>query len=520
MEKIRNSILFPAVMNIDNDNVVSDRSNAHTNSILSKICQLGRLLLQDRDNCLIRLENQPLINGETSAYTLSLSYIDDSVFVIDEQIRSLKRQQLTHYHWVLHFEDNDDSAWKIKSCSRNSMPLQSELIQLEIVELHERIDGVHKGQLPPLDVPAPFHHNSDPAQISGLLKNRSSRVFTLAAAALVMSGLFLTIFISTMQYGRMLKTVLILSESISDSSETSTQSISQLRDEVKSINREVYELKQEVFQEQEAFAFNKKQTSMNLRWLASRFPRSNSSRANAYEYLADKIDNAESYGEMVYQLSRLPENNDQAETLMATDQDNPMSMSFFTPVFPQLVLPVRSEDKAGDSGNFMISSGYIERRLSPLGYGGVKPHLAVDLINLDNIVRISENNEIIRDDSRTGLIQAVYEGTVLTKGYDWVYGWSAELKHPLIPEVTDLYPEALFWTSFYAHLVSADSIETGVEIQQGEKFALLGNSGKSTGPHLHYEIRVYHPKGSDSNAFGNFDRVNPFLENDSYGSMD
>ncbi|NPD71008.1 M23 family metallopeptidase [Oceanispirochaeta sp. M1] len=514
MENIRNSILFTAVMKSEISNNKKNpvyNGGSSTVSILSKICQLGRLLLQDRDNCLIRLENQPLINGESSAYTLSLSFIDDMVFVLDEQIRSLKRQQLTHYHWVLHLDSAEDAMWKVKSCSRNSMPLQTELIQLELIELHERVDGVHKGQLPALDVPAAFQQNTDPGQMSGLLKNRSSRVFTLAAAALVMSGLFLTVFISTMQYGRMLKTVLTLSESISDSSESSTMSLSRLSDEVSRINREVFELKQEVFQEEEAFVFNKKQTSMNLRWLASRFPRSSSSRAHAYHYLADQIDSAVSYGEMVYQLTRLPENNDQAETLMATDKDNPMSMKYFTPVFPEIGLPVISESEAGDSADFMISSGYINRRLSPLGYGGVKPHFAVDLINLDNIVKISEDNEIIRDHSRAGHVQAVYEGTVQSKGYDWVYGWNMELKHPLLPEVKKMYPAALFWTSFYAHMESTDSIETGAYLKKGETFAFIGSSGKSTGPHLHYEIRIYHPGGKDSNSFGSFDRINPYL---------
>lgn len=479
--------------------------------ILSKICQMGRLLLQDRENCLIRMDNQPLINGESSSYTLSLSFIDDAVFVFDEQIRSIKRQQLSHYHWVFQMNSSEEGGWTVKSCSRNSMPLQSELIKLELVDLHERVAGVQKGTLPALDIPAPFQHDTDPGQMSGLLKNRSSRVFTLAAAALVMSGLFLTVFISTMQYGRMLKTVLTISESITESSESSTESITHLSDELSRISREVFELKQEVFQEEEAFVFNKKQTSMNLRWLASRFPRSSSSRAHAYLYLADQIDKAVSYGEVVFELSRLPENNDQAETLMATDRDNPMSMKYFTPVFPELVLPVKSESEEGDGSDFMISSGYIERRLSPLGYGGVKPHLAVDLINLDNIVRISEENNIIRDHSRAGRIQAVYEGTVLSKGYDWVYGWNAELKHEVLPDLKTLYPDALFWTSFYAHMESADSIETGATIKKGESFGVIGSSGRSTGPHLHYEIRIYHSAGEDSNSFGRFDRINPYL---------
>ena len=166
-----------------------------------------------------------------------------------------------------------------------------------------------------------------------VLNRKSSRVFTLAAAGLIMAGLFLTVFISTMQYGRMLKTVSLLNQSIESSTEVSSQSIDSLTSQLAQVNQELEGLKSDVFQEQEAFVFNRKQTAMNLRWLASRFSRSSSSRKNAYLYLADRVDEAETYGEMVYQMSRLPENNAQAETLMATDRDNALSMNHFKPVF-------------------------------------------------------------------------------------------------------------------------------------------------------------------------------------------
>ena len=270
-------------------------------TITNRICHLVLQFLHDRSNCLIRKDNQTLINGESCTYSLSLSRINEHTLVLDEQVLALKGNRMTHRHWIFDHKD----AWKLKNAGKNGSPLDSELLTIELMDLLERLEGVKDKKSSRFDIPVSTRGTHVP-DAAGLLKNKSARVFTLAAAGLVMAVLFLSLFISTMQYGRMLKTVLTLNDVISTSSQSSNEAIDVLSAEMNRINQELYGLKEEVFRENEAFEFNKKQTSMNLRWLASRFPRSSSSRAHAYEYLADRIDEATTYGEMVYQMSRLP----------------------------------------------------------------------------------------------------------------------------------------------------------------------------------------------------------------------
>lgn len=74
-------------------------------------------------------------------------------------------------------------------------------------------------------------------------------------------------------------------------------------------------------------------------------------------------------------------------------------------------------------------------------------------------------------------IRAVYDGTVSEVGYDSRSGNYIFLTHPN------------GYVTFYCHCSEVLAKE-GAVIRQGETIALVGSTGYSTGPHLHFEVRV------------------------------
>ncbi len=72
-------------------------------------------------------------------------------------------------------------------------------------------------------------------------------------------------------------------------------------------------------------------------------------------------------------------------------------------------------------------------------------------------------------------IVATAAGTVTRSGWDSAYGNVVEVSH------------IEGFTTRYAHL-SKRLVEVGQKVQRGESIAQLGNTGRSTGPHLHYEV--------------------------------
>jgi murein DD-endopeptidase MepM/ murein hydrolase activator NlpD len=74
-------------------------------------------------------------------------------------------------------------------------------------------------------------------------------------------------------------------------------------------------------------------------------------------------------------------------------------------------------------------------------------------------------------------VRAAGAGQVVTADYSGAYGNMVEIAH------------GNGVTSRYAHL-SAITVELGQTVQMGTKIGHVGSTGRSTGPHLHYETRI------------------------------
>ena len=73
-------------------------------------------------------------------------------------------------------------------------------------------------------------------------------------------------------------------------------------------------------------------------------------------------------------------------------------------------------------------------------------------------------------------VYATADGKVVSAKWKQGYGWTVEIDH------------GYGYRTLYAHLKSFN-VKAKQNVVRGEQIALSGNSGKSTGPHLHYEIR-------------------------------
>lgn len=104
-----------------------------------------------------------------------------------------------------------------------------------------------------------------------------------------------------------------------------------------------------------------------------------------------------------------------------------------------------------------ISSGFGNRRDPIIGKSAF--HAGIDLA------------------LKTGTpVHATGSGTVISAGRNGGYGNMVEIRH------------ANGLSTRYAHL-SRIYVKTGQKVVAGEKIAASGSTGRSTGPHLHYEVR-------------------------------
>lgn len=75
-------------------------------------------------------------------------------------------------------------------------------------------------------------------------------------------------------------------------------------------------------------------------------------------------------------------------------------------------------------------------------------------------------------------VVAPADGTVTFSGYKYGYGWTVTIQH------------GFGYETLYAHC-SALEVDKRQEVKRGDVVAYVGESGSSTGPHLHYEVHLW-----------------------------
>lgn len=106
-----------------------------------------------------------------------------------------------------------------------------------------------------------------------------------------------------------------------------------------------------------------------------------------------------------------------------------------------------------------INNGFGYRR-NPFGGRGYEFHAGLDI-----------------DGARGDLVAAPANGIVSKAGWEGGYGNMIEIDH------------GNGLTTRYGHLSRGD-VQVGDTIQRGQLIGLIGSTGRSTGPHLHYELRL------------------------------
>lgn len=122
-----------------------------------------------------------------------------------------------------------------------------------------------------------------------------------------------------------------------------------------------------------------------------------------------------------------------------------------------------AEEAAYPDGKPVVGIAYVTSefglRSNPFGRGGSEMHRGIDFAG------------DIGD-----IIAATGDGTVTLASYNGGYGNTVTIDH------------GYGYETLYAHM-SEIKVDVGQKVKRGQIVGYLGNTGRSTGPHLHYELR-------------------------------
>ncbi len=115
--------------------------------------------------------------------------------------------------------------------------------------------------------------------------------------------------------------------------------------------------------------------------------------------------------------------------------------------------------------------------IQPISYKDMKQMASGYGYRVDPVYGTTKFHEGMDFASNVGTrVYATGEGTVISAGWKSAYGNLIEIDH------------GYGYMTRYAHLSKID-VRVGQKVTRGDYIGQVGNTGKSTGPHLHYEVR-------------------------------
>ncbi len=447
-------------------------------------------------------------------YVINIIKLNSSVLYVQEIVSSELRGQIIYRAWTL----EKGKTWKITELEKYETPVAYYKIDKEADDLLNRIEVILAAQIDKGTYSTETLENADDIlsiklpQDSELNRNGPFhklnllfyRYFAVIIAGILAIGILGLVFVYTTHIYTFKRKVEISMDTYSKNVDIRTKEF--FHDTEKQISLLVDKLKQS----QESFDFDRKNAYVNILRMSEELTKYFPARKKAYRLIARNILQAANYSEILYEISRLPTEEYQARIFLATDRKTVTPLADWSPAFASMVYPVKLNTEKNDGRGFRITDGYMSIRENPLGSGGASPHYAVDIINVSNIAYVDNAGLIVREGNPPGNIVAAASGIVMDKGWDNRYGNYILIKHKLTREVTRKYPKATAWGTYYAHMKYPAKLKPGELVQQNEVIGLIGNTGHSTGPHLHFEVHIYEKTGIYTDVIGRFDKINPF----------
>lgn len=166
------------------------------------------------------------------------------------------------------------------------------------------------------------------------------------------------------------------------------------------------------------------------------------------------------------QQSRLDYSRPEASEAIAVNSGGPLDTDDVTVDNPEIESQLRTIQANSNSANIPSIWAHLGKinnefgfRRNPFGGRIYEFHPGIDI-----------------DGERGDLVVAPADGTVTKAGWQGGYGNMIEIDH------------GNGLTTRYGHL-SKLNVEIGDEITRGQLIGFVGSTGRSTGPHLHYELR-------------------------------